>query len=107
MNIVKNMMRSNFPMKTSAQSYDQYINDAKITVKQKGVHSLLDWLNVDFAESESSNISHLDVVGLYTATTKDIPMLIRAASKFARTRLVQLYSTHHHFTLTQRGIFGS
>lgn len=76
--IVKEMMASDFLTGMGAQSYYRFNRVFKMMMRHKVVLPLAESLNSDDDRSKSLSISHLDDIGLYTATTEKLPVLIRA-----------------------------
>lgn len=82
--IVQDTMGYDFLTEVSARPYRQYIRFSKITLRHKCVLSLVGSLNGANAGLGRLRIFDFDNIGLYTATKKELCILIRVASNFVK-----------------------
>lgn len=74
--IWKDLMGSNFLTGISAQSYYGYVRTAMMILRYFSIIGLVESLIPDDTRSERLRMSHLNDIGLYTATTEELPILI-------------------------------
>lgn len=74
------MLSSNFLTGISVQSYYHYISGTNLMLGHESVRTLVKSLNGDDTGSKSLGISHLNDIALYTVTTEQLSILVRATS---------------------------
>lgn len=71
----------------NAQSYYRHIRVAKLLLRHERVLARIESLNGSDEGSKLPCTSHLDDLGLHTATTEELTILIRAASNLAKNAI--------------------
>lgn len=79
---MKDMKAFDFLTRMSTLSYYRYIQVAKMLLRNERVLALMESLIDDDVRSKRLAISHLNDTELYTVTTKELQILIKAARRF-------------------------